>query len=660
MFINKLDRPGSSFTSSLQSLLRHRLHPRPMVLNLPIASFDAEDYTRGEPGIQGLVDLIKWEVWKWDSNHNCSKHRLPRDVNLLNSTNIFPENHPLLVHLLPARHALLDNLSMTSDDFMNTMLDLPSDDPSAYLSLHADQIIPHLRNASLKNEALPVICGAAAKSIGTELLMNYIGELLPSPADLSHDEQDNKSILRVLAWKVGWDAKLGWLTFVRVYSGETCTSLAQTKSLTSCTGTLTKNAQLFNVTRKTKEQVGRLMLFYASEHRTVNSLSFGSVGVITGLKYTRTGDTLTAASAFASSFKLGDITAPPTLMSASVIPRSHSDLVRAEEALGALIRTDPSVRVENTEGQLIIHGVGALHLEIVAGRLKDEWGVNFELGVPRVSFREGAPPEVPMTPYTWKTDVAGVQVEIRISLAIRPLLPDEHGDPAWAGNVVTDANGIALPSPESTSSEELTLLARGIWSSLSNSPTTSLSMTGIHITLGECKWPSLPNPAVLSGAGAAALRECLQSVPMGPIMEPYVRLKVVVNEDNLGKVMRDLTDTASGEVIDLTTGQSIQSIGDEEHMPFTEDGVYIPPDVLSPSSVFRSGQPDSSIQGIKRTIHAIAPLSKMSDYASRLRSLSSGYGSFEMTSAGFRRVSESRKIDILAEIGYESRRARIL
>jgi elongation factor G len=202
----------------LLSLLSHRLHPKPIPLVLPVASLKPEDYTLAEPGIRGLVDLVKWEMWNWDENGTSSRVPLPNNIDDLSAAEILPPSHPLLAELVPARTALLENLSMFSEELMNHLLELP-DDPSAYLSVPSTQIIPYLRQATLRNEILPVLCGSAAKHIGTELVLDYVGELFASPLSIAHDKQTNNAPVRVLAWKVAWDRRKGWMTFVRVYSG---------------------------------------------------------------------------------------------------------------------------------------------------------------------------------------------------------------------------------------------------------------------------------------------------------------------------------------------------------------------------------------------------------------------------------------------------------
>ena len=130
---------------------------------------------------------------------------------------------------------------------------------------------------------------------------------------------------------------------------------------------------LYNVNRDQKERANKLMLFYASEPEEVSILSFGSVGVILGLKHTQTGDTLVSADASndPTAGPLRDIKPPPAVISAAVIPQSYADLKPVQEALYSLQRTDPSVRIEaDKEGQLLVHGLGALHLEIIEGRFR--------------------------------------------------------------------------------------------------------------------------------------------------------------------------------------------------------------------------------------------------------------------------------------------------
>lgn len=219
VFINKLDRAGASLHDSITSILSHRLHPKPLLLSVPIASFNASIYKRGEPGIEGLVDLIKWQVWRWDTGSGSSSCLpLPIDEKNIGDVANFSENHPVVPFLRQARSQLIDSISELSPEMLDEFLSLEAKDP--YIEFPAEKILPHLRELTLSNKVLPVLCGSAVKHIGTDLLMNYIGELAASPVDIKADSVfDESGPLQVLAWKVGWDKQKGWLTYVRVYSG---------------------------------------------------------------------------------------------------------------------------------------------------------------------------------------------------------------------------------------------------------------------------------------------------------------------------------------------------------------------------------------------------------------------------------------------------------
>lgn len=393
---------------------------------------------------------------------------------------------------------------------------------------------------------------------------------------------------------------------------------------------------------------------YAERTKEVDELPFGSVGVIIGLKYTRTGDTLLSAQddEHLEAPALREIIPPPAVMSASVVPLSHSDLDPVQNALQSLARTDPSVRVDVQDGQILVHGLGALHLEIVEGRLRDEFDARFEFGHRRVSYREGLSFEVPKSgdePERWFTNVAGKQVFVSLDFSLRPLKDHEKGDPAWDGNVVIDEVGQPLlPDVSGAASGTLRAhLGRGIATALSSSPHTSLAMSHVHVQVKKLSAPYAGSPSIVASGAAVLLRNRMREAGMGPIMEPYIRFKVTVKEDSLGKVVQDLTEHGA-EVTDLGADATVAADSDDVGA-YSQDGVYVPPEELSTSTKpYTSG---SSEPRLRRTIHGTAPLSQMLDYSSRLRALSGGHGLFEMANAGFRAVSESRKTEILKEIG---------
>ncbi|KAJ3727836.1 P-loop containing nucleoside triphosphate hydrolase protein [Lentinula raphanica] len=434
MFSNKQDRPVASFKFFLRSLLKNRLQRHPM------------DYLHAEPGIQGLVDLVKWKLWRWDEDGNPTCYPLPTDVNALVALKFLLSNHPIIPHLAPARTQLLENLSMFSEDLMETLLTIPSE-PSSYLGVHHSDIIPHIRKNTFENKILPVVCGLAINHIRTSLAMDYDGELSASPVDDLHDPAP----LRMLA----------------------------------------------------------------TDPVKVDELPFGAVGVVLCLKFIRTGDTL--------------------------------------------------------EGQTLIHGLGALHLESVEGRFH----ANFELGKRRVSYREALgphhyPPHFEKSLITKDVKAESAGNSVTVALDIRPLQEDEDGSSLRDGNLVLDKAGVPISSPESSSTANPELLiASGIATALSSSPHSFLPMSRLRIRIGE---RSTPSPlSLLTGASAIVMRNRLRKAGMGSPMEPYFVL-VSVTEDTLGKVAKDPTEH----------GAELQDLGDGTGYP--EEGNYISPDIISLSS----------------------------------------------------------------------------
>ena len=345
-----------------------------------------------------------------------------------------------------------------------------------------------------------------------------------------------------------------------------------------------------------------------------------------------------------------DITLPPAVMSASITPQSQSDLQPVQDALAALTRTDPSARFEVLEGQLLVHGLGALHLEIIEGRLRDEWGVRFEAGRRRVSFRESYGGLEKKINEDWHTDVHGRKITVKMELKIRALREDEEGDSFWDGNKIVDGIGKPLRLTDTVQdSQPATYIAEGCSSVLSSSPHSSLPLTRLFVQVMKYSIPDNVNASVLAGATSFILRKAIQDARMGPILEPFMHLQIAAREEHIGKIISDLTEHG-GEISDFNNSQSTgDTNSDFDALPFSSEGVYIPPAWVSPSaSNVRIGH---SSTGLKRTINANAPLSQLLDYSNRLRALTGGHGTFEMTNAGFKPVSQERELEILREIG---------
>jgi elongation factor G len=267
-----------------------------------------------------------------------------------------------------------------------------------------------------------------------------------------------------------------------------------------------------------------------------------------------------------------------------------------------------------------------------------------------VSYREGLGTNEPTPNWNlWESDVGGKHISTKIPIQIRSMEPEEEGDPVWDGNIVVDERGTPIPIPQSMPGSLLAYVGEGISNALSNSPHSSLPMTHVHVQVGRLKELTTRVASIVTGATSTVLRRRIRDAGMGPILEPFVALKITVNESSLGKVVKDLTEH-SGEVVELSDGTNVGPSGQEDIGGFSDEGVYIPPEWLSPSGSHIS-RTISYGSRMKRSLQGIAPLSQFLDYSNRLRAMSEGHGIFEMTNAGFKPVSQERKMEILREIG---------
>ena len=427
-------------------------------------------------------------------------------------------------------------------------------------------------------------------------------------------------------------------------------------------GTLTRQTSLLNTSTQKKERISKLFLPYASEHEEVDSLPYGSVGIILGLQHTRTGDTLISTfgpSGIAERQPLPAIVPPPATISASIIAQTQSDLDLVRDALTALSRTDPSARWTEEEGQILVHGLGALHLEIIEGRLRDEFGVQCQMGKRQVSYREAFPEGLEIEEaMTWTKEINGKPSQASVTLLVRPMKEGEQPDEGWNGNVVVRAeNGTRLPATvaEATArslSPDITSIIQGLNGPLSASPHAHLPLFGLHVSVQKfSNVPGSPH-AALAAASSTLLRKILHGAGAGDVMEPYIRVKVNVPETAMGRVVKDLTEH-NGEILELESGASAaaDSIDDDvESAPYSVDMIYVPPRWVSPCAVAQGAQL-VDVARLKRSIHAVAPLSKMLDYSTRLRAVSGGQATFTMSTLGFRRVGPVRRLEVLKELG---------
>ncbi|MHC4599632.1 MAG: elongation factor G, partial [Planctomycetota bacterium] len=352
-FVNKMDRPGADFDGVVREI-RTNLGANAVPLVLPLGA---------EADFRGLVDLVAMEGrFFYDDvpGGSVRVEEIPAD---------FSEQ------AARAREILVERLSEVDP----TLLELYVEGAEPGLK----ELRRALRRATILGKLVPVLCGAALKNKGIRLLLDAVVSYLPSPADLppqigTRDQVDDVLIrhssddapLAALAFKVQADQHMGKLIYVRVYSG-----------------VLRAGETVLNANRDLRQRVGRLFVIHANHRKPVDELHAGEVGAVVGLSDTFTGDTLACPS---QPVELEPIEFPASVIGVAVTPASRADRDRLSTALSRLAEEDPTftVHTDRETGELIISGMGELHLEVIVDRLGREFNVKVGVGKPQVAYRE--------------------------------------------------------------------------------------------------------------------------------------------------------------------------------------------------------------------------------------------------------------------------------
>ncbi len=352
-FINKMDRVGADFDMSVQSI-RDRLGAVPLVVQLPLGKEDQH---------HGVIDLVRMKALVFHDSDDGSRFDLS-DI---------PAEHAEAANA--ARAKLVEQVAELDDALMNKYLE------SEGASITEAELRAGIRKGCITLKLFPVLCGSAYRHKGVQPLLDAVVDYLPAPNDVPprHGlDKDGKDTYReakddapfsALAFKLMSEA-YGTLTFIRVYSGR-----------------LESGTAVWNTGKKKRERVGRLVQMRADKRDELSECLAGDICAIVGLKNVRTGDTLCSEGA---PILLESITAPVPVIQRAVEPKNTEDQERLAESLQKLMLEDPSffVKTDEETGQMLIAGMGELHLEIMVDRLKREHKVEANVGKPQVAYRE--------------------------------------------------------------------------------------------------------------------------------------------------------------------------------------------------------------------------------------------------------------------------------
>ncbi|KAI9253194.1 P-loop containing nucleoside triphosphate hydrolase protein [Sporodiniella umbellata] len=614
-FVNKLDRTGAAFGRTVKEMWK-KLRARPLVIQLPHMT---------DQGLQAIVDIVSMENIVWDSAYT--------DGSQLVRSPLLPQN-PLYKEAVKARTALVEALAEMDEAIIDVFFE---DADGDHLAVSPEAIQAAIRRVTLQNKAVPVLCGAAFKNLGVQPLLNAVLDYLPSPLDrppaLATDMHGKKTLLALsdkdrmsaLAFKVVHDAKRGPLVYVKVYSGQLNTRMT-----------------LFNSNTRAKERVNKLLQMYAKDVEEIPSIGCGNIGVIVGLKDTRTGDTLfqnNDTAAIKTGLQLGTIEIPQATFFAAIEPASVAEEKAVEEALKNLVREDPSLHVwtDAESGQRLVSGMGELHLEIVRDRLLNDFKVKAEMGKMQISYRETCTGHTQVTS-TYDKEVLGKRVRATCQVELEPWTSteSEEGWTVHSGNLLHHT--LPEQEPASLDPEEIQqAVHRGLMAGMARGallgfPLTQLRAKAFGIqTFGQETTPGAIAACVSNGVFQAVQKAqpCL--------LEPMMEVHTEVNENHIGTVVSDLSGTRRGHVIGLEASDRVQE------QPLDPVEIYAPNDSLLVSQQIEEYKP-------KQVIKAHVPLSSLLGYSNALRSLTGGSGSFSMRVIGYGEMSKDREKAVISEM----------
>ena len=514
-FVNKMDRVGANFERTIESI-RRRLNGNPVAIQIPIG---AEDQ------FAGMIDLITGMATEFP-------------VGRVNEGNVErPDDTPLPAAYQEQyeqfREVMIEKIAETDDVLLEKFLDGEE--------ISQQELVDALRQATVDHKIVPVMCGSAMFAKGVHNLLDAIVEYLPSPADVPAVEGTNPRTeetelrnpdaaepLAALAFKVATDPYVGRLVFLRVYSG-----------------TVKAGAVVNNITKNDRERMGRLLRMHANSREELEEVTAGNICAAIGLKNTFTGDTI----GFQND---GVILEPPRfpkpVVSVAVEPNTKQDQDRLADALRKLADEDPTflVNVNEETGQTIISGMGELHLEVLVDRMRREFSVVAQVGMPRVSYREALtePKEVEGR-FVRQTGGHG-----QFGHVILQLTPLEQGAGIVFENSITRG---AIPR------EYIPAVEKGVRDALDNGPLAGYPLVDLKVALVDGSFHQVDSSEMaFRSAGMLAIRE--GAPKCSPVLlEPIADLEVVTPSEYLGDVIGDL-GTRRAQIQNIEAQEDLQSV----------------------------------------------------------------------------------------------------
>jgi elongation factor G len=548
-FVNKMDRTGADFFKVFRQM-KERLRGNPVPIQVPIGAEDK---------FEGVVDLVKMKAIYWDEASQGMKF----------------EFREIPAELLPLakewREKMMEAAAEADDATMHKYLE------SGDLSI--DEIKKALRQRTIANEIVPMLCGSAFKNKGVQAMLDAVIDYMPAPTDippvtgeLENGKQGSRSAsddepFAGLAFKIMTDPFVGQLIFFRVYSG-----------------VVNSGDTVYNPIKGKKERIGRLLQMHANQREEIKEVRAGDIAAAVGLREATTGDTISDPD---NPIILERMIFPEPVISQAVEPKTKVDQEKMGIALNRLAQEDPSFRVHTDEesSQTIISGMGELHLEILVDRMKREFGVEASVGKPQVAYRETIRKTVDSVEGKFIKQSGGRGQYGHVVLKVEP-------NPSKGFEFVDSIKGGAVPR------EYIPAVEKGLRETLPNGVLAGYPVVDVKVTLFYGSYHEVDsNENAFKMAASMGFKEGMRRA--SPVLlEPIMGVEVETPEDYSGTVIGDLS-SRRGHILGM------------------ED-----------------------IVGGGKIIQAEVPLSEMFGYSTSLRSATQGRATYTME---FKHYSEAPK-----------------
>ncbi|MDO8490907.1 MAG: elongation factor G [Dehalococcoidia bacterium] len=523
-FINKMDRTGADFAMCLR-MIKERLGANPVAIQIPIGF---------EASLRGMVDLVGNKAFTYKEgarpNEAIEVTEIPEDCREAAAK---------------AREEMIEAVAGVDEKLM-----------VAYLEGHPisnEDIQQALRRSVIASKLVPVLCGSALRNKGVQPLLDAVIDYLPSPLEVppvkAMDPRTEKEVARAaddnapftaLAFKIVSDPFMGRLAYFRVYSGK-----------------LTAGDQVLNTTKGERERVGRLLLMHANRREEVGEVYSGDIAAALGLKYTTTGDTLSAVNAPAV---LETIKFPEPVISVAIEPRTKADNDKLGEAMRKLAEEDPTFKTKymTETGQMLISGMGELHLEVLVERMFREFKVEANVGRPQVAYKEAITTAVKVEGRFIK-QFGGRGQYGHVWLELEPLARGSGFE--FENRVV----GGTIPR------EYIPAVQAGIKEAMDNGVIAGYPVIDVKAYLVDGSFHQVDSSEIaFKMAGSIALKEGVtRAKPV--LLEPIMKIEVISPEQYLGDIIADM-NARRGHIESMEVRGNAQII--KAHIPLAETFGY--------------------------------------------------------------------------------------